>query len=140
MFICCIWLINKSVSVSVSLNIFHCYYGLRLVCIVSATNFWPNLLKALSCMKQQLWALCWVYILDFIYKVHMAKINMLLNHFSFFFFFQESVLLACGLFAMLFSSGAQVVAPLFFGKVVDAALKSMSKSDNLLLICHSNRT
>ncbi|KAK7506015.1 hypothetical protein BaRGS_00002737 [Batillaria attramentaria] len=47
---------------------------------------------------------------------------------------EEAPLLAGGLTAMLLSSGAQIVAPLFFGKVVDAALRSMSDLNQTVLI------
>ncbi|KAK7087419.1 uncharacterized protein [Littorina saxatilis] len=46
----------------------------------------------------------------------------------------EAPLVTGGLFAMLLSSGSQVVAPLFFGKVVDAALDSMTELNRTVLI------
>ncbi|KAL8604642.1 hypothetical protein ACOMHN_013422 [Nucella lapillus] len=46
----------------------------------------------------------------------------------------EVPLLLGGMGAMLISSGSQIVAPLFFGKVVDAALKSMEDLNRTVLI------
>ncbi|XP_074641096.1 uncharacterized protein LOC141898859 isoform X2 [Tubulanus polymorphus] len=46
----------------------------------------------------------------------------------------ELPLLLTGCFCLLGSSGSQMVAPLFFGKVVDAALKSMAELNKTVLI------
>ncbi|XP_076434803.1 uncharacterized protein LOC143274764 [Babylonia areolata] len=47
---------------------------------------------------------------------------------------EETHLLLGGMGAMLVSSGSQIVAPLFFGKVVDSALKSMEELNRTVLI------
>ena len=47
---------------------------------------------------------------------------------------QELGILVVAGVALLGSSGAQMVAPLFFGKVVDSAQKSMGKALNTLLL------
>lgn len=43
------------------------------------------------------------------------------------FLFQEAGLIVAGSCALLVTTAVQTVAPLFFGRVVDAALKSMGK-------------
>lgn len=45
----------------------------------------------------------------------------------------ESGLLTAGMISMLISTGVQTVAPLYFGKVVDAALESMSSLNRTVL-------
>ncbi|XP_014663752.1 PREDICTED: ABC transporter B family member 25-like isoform X2 [Priapulus caudatus] len=46
----------------------------------------------------------------------------------------EFPLLSVGLFALLFSSGSQIVAPLFFGLVIDAAQTSIAKLNRVVVI------
>ncbi|ESP02536.1 hypothetical protein LOTGIDRAFT_171935 [Lottia gigantea] len=46
----------------------------------------------------------------------------------------EAGIISLAFFAMLGSSGVQIVAPLFFGKVVDAAQRNMDELNNTVLI------